>query len=247
MTDHVHNYGGNTKLQVQGMKEAKTAATTVLGTVKTLAGGREIIYCFVTAAITASGVVYGTKPNQANHSNVVVNITASIGAKSVTICAGATAIVRDDYKDGFLLINDAQGEGHAYMIEGHASASSGSGVAVTLKDGLETTLTTASEATLVYSKGNVIALSNISVGTTFTSCQAGVSLITAAASSYVWMGKKGPWPAVISGTPALGTTATIDSAGLTQTIATATSSLQTCGRFMTTAATTEYAMVDFDL
>ena len=245
MVDRVHHQGGPGKVSVQGMKEAKTAATTVLGDVKQLSQGREIIYCFVTAAITASGQVYGTKPNQANHSNVVVAATASIGAKEVTICAGATAIVADDYKDGFLLVNDATGEGHAYMIERHASASSGTGITVYLKDGLEVALVTTSETCLCYNKGHVISAHGLSGTITSTPC--GVTLITAAASSYVWLGKKGPWPCINGNTASVcGEEAYIGSAGVT-VLTTAATTFHRVGRFLTTAAATEYVMVDVDL
>lgn len=244
MVDYVHHYGGDPKVSTQGMKEARTAASTILGTCKPLQQGREIIYCFVTAAITGNGIVYGTKPNQANHSNQPVAVTASIGDTEVTICAGATAIAKDEYKDGFLLVNDAAGEGHAYMIQGHASASSGSGIKVYLKDGVEVALTTASEVTLCYNKGYVIPIGNLS--STVTAVPCGVSLITAAASRYVWMGKKGPWPCVGGATPVCGEDCYISSAGVSELLTGATT-FHRVGRFLTTAAATEFVMVDVDL
>ena len=244
MVDRVHHQGGPGKVSVQGMKEAKTAATTILGDVKQLSQGREIVYCFVTAAITGAGIIYGTKPNQANHSNVVVRTTASINTNAVTICAGATAIVADDYKDGWLLVNDSTGEGHAYMIDRHASASSGTGVTVYLKDKLEVALTTASEVTLVYNIGNVQRAKNSAA---VTACPRGVSLITAAASSYVWMGKSGPWPCVCEGTPRPGAEASLSSAGVTCIASAVTTASVVVGFFMTTAAASEFTMVDLKL
>ena len=246
MVDRVHHQGGAGKVSTQGMREWKTAAQTIIGDTKELSQGRMIIYCRVTAGQTAIGTIYGTKPNQANHSNVVVAVTASIGAKQVTICAGATAIVADDYQDGWLLVNDAVGEGYCYMIDRHASAASGSGVTVYLKDGLEVALTTASQVTLCYSRGHVIPISTLSG--TVTAAPAGVNLCvcTATQTTYQWMGMRGPWPARAGATPVVAEDCYISSAGVSELL-TASTTFVRIGQFLTTAAATEHVMVNFQL
>jgi hypothetical protein len=229
------------------MREWKTAAQTILGDIKELSQGRSMIYCMVTAGQTATnGVVYGTKPNQALHSNVFVNSAAAVGAKEVLICAGATAIAKDEYKDGFLLINDAAGEGYSYMIERHASAASGTGIRVYLKDGVEVALTTASQATLCYNRGCVIPISTLSG--TVTATPAGVQLVqsTATQTTYQWMGKTGPWATIAGNAPTAGEDAYLCSAGVSVRETAGTSYFRV-GRFLTTAAATEYVMVDFSL
>lgn len=245
MTDRVHNYGGPGKVSRQGMKVTKTAPTTWVGDIKPLAMGREMIYCYVTAAVSGAGIVYGTPPNVAGHSNNVVKLTASIGATEVTMCAVTTAIAKDQYKDGFLLVNDGVGEGQAYMIQGHQSAAANSGTLVVLKDGLEFALTTASEVTLVPNKGNrVIPIGSLSGTVTAMPCA--ISIITAAAGSYLWMGKCGPWPCMAGATPVAGEDAYVSSAGV-DVLSTAATTFHRVGKFMTTAAATEFVMVDVQL
>jgi len=61
--------------------------------------------------------------------------TASVGDKSVTVTVGGTAATEDQYKDGYLYVNDGTGQGHNYKIRQHdAIDSSGSG-AINLYDG----------------------------------------------------------------------------------------------------------------
>ena len=70
--------------------------------------------------------------------------TAAAGATSVTVTLGATAATEDQYKDGFLYINDgATGEGHVYKIKSNAVGASGGTCVLTLdeEDGLVTALT----------------------------------------------------------------------------------------------------------
>jgi hypothetical protein len=251
MVDRVHHQGGSGKVSVQGMREWKTAATTVLGDTKELSQGRVMIYCKVTAAVTSVGTIYGTKAQEANHSNVVCATAAAVGAKEVIICCGATATPADEYADGFLLVNDAAGEGYTYMIERHASAASGSGFTVYLKDGIEVALTTASQVTLCVNRGCVIPASTISAGTVLTSAPTGVCLCTqtVAQTTYMWMGMRGPW-ATIAGNPTPinpGIEVAVGSAGVIAVVGTATSSMVTVGKCITTAAATENILVNFTL
>jgi hypothetical protein len=249
MVDYVHTYGGNTKTQRQGIREIKTAATTTLGDVKPLGLGREVIYAKVSsAAAIAAGHVVLAPAQVANHSNVVVNITASIGATSVTICAGATAITRDQYKDGFLLVNDAVGEGYSYVIEGHASASSGSGVEITLKDGLEVALTTASEVTLVSNPCMNVVEGFASAALTAQPIGVTLGSVAATDASYVYLGKRGMWPTVVGSSCATGADAYLSSGGVTEKVTANTTANQAyLGSFGSTAAATEYCMVNFKL
>ena len=61
--------------------------------------------------------------------------TASAGDKSVTVTVGGTAATEDQYKDGYMYVNDGTGEGHIYKIRQHdAINSSGSG-SINLYDG----------------------------------------------------------------------------------------------------------------
>lgn len=84
-----------------------------------------------------------------NHVNMAVAAAAAVGDKSVTVTLGATLATADQYADGFLVINDAAGEGIAYRVAGHPAADSAASLVVTLAEPLKVALTTSSEASLV--------------------------------------------------------------------------------------------------
>jgi len=237
--------GSGSKVSTQGIREVKTADQTIPGTVKALAYGREVVYCrYAATAIATAKIVQG--PAQvANHSNIAVAVTASIGAKKVSVTLGATALTAEQYQYGQLLVNDAQGEGYTYMVDSHGSAAASGTAVIRLKDGLETTLTTASEVTLVPNQYNGVFIPDSGGNTADV---VGVTLISGAASVYAWLGKCGPWGVTVQGTPAHGGEVVVGTAP--GTVAPITSAVNTnirLGRIITTAASTEQIVVNFKL
>jgi hypothetical protein len=243
MTDRVLNEGGHSKISVQGIREAKTAATTIVGSVKPLAYGKEVVYAFVTAAISAGSLVQGTAA-VANH-NARPAMTASVGATEVTIVMGATSAAEDIYKDGILLVTCGTGTGYSYMIDSHPAFAASSSAKITLKDGLETTLDTTSITILLKNKYNGCT---IAASAAMTGQWAGVTLCSAAASSYVYLGKKGEWPAKVEGTWIVGQMLTYGSAdGSVAPYGTATTTNIIVGVARSTPSTSGWGICDFDL
>jgi len=191
--DRVNSYeGGVGKVIAQGMRNQLSAAVTTLGTIRQLAGGREIVYAKVgAAAISAAHVMNGVAPT-ANHCTIAVAATASVGAKRFTVTLGATAAAADAYKDGFVVIQSGTGVGYSYMIDYHLSCAASGNLVLNLKDGLETTLLATTRASLVANKYN-----GVIAATAGATVPVGVSLCTASAGYYVWLGKRGPWPVVV--------------------------------------------------
>jgi hypothetical protein len=188
--DRVNSYeGGVGKVIAQGMRLQVSAAVTTLGTIRQLAGGREIVYAKVgAAAISAAHVMAGPLP-VANHCNCAPAATASVGAKRFTVTLGATAAAKDLYKDGFVVVQSGTGLGYSYMIDYHLSCAASGNLVLNLKDELETTLLTTTDVALVKNKYNGVVAATAGATT-----PVGVSLCTASANYFVWLGKRGPWP-----------------------------------------------------
>lgn len=252
MVDRVHNYGGNTKMQVMGIREAKTATGTSqeygkLGDVKPLGMGKEVVFAQIGAAAIAAGLLCQGPAVVANHQNRAVAITASIGATEVTLSLGATSAAQDLYADGVLIVTCGTGSDYSYMIQGHnAWAASNTAAVVILKDALELALTTASICSLVQNpyKG-VVVTGDCAL---LTGKIVGVTLVSAAASSFVYLGKKGEWPckaiaANLVGGPAFHTTACTTGA-VGPNVA---GSDELVGVFTQTAVAGSKALVDFRL
>lgn len=192
--DFVNSYEGSVgKVIAQGMRVAKSADQTTLGTIRSLAAGREIVYAKVGAsAISAAHVMNGPTAT-AGLSAIVVGATASVGAKVVNLYNTA-AITKDQFKDGFLVVVSGTGIGYSYMVDYHLSAAATDlSININLKDGLETTLTTTSITALIPNKYNGI----VACPADGAAPPVGVSLCTASAAYFVWLGKRGQFPVAV--------------------------------------------------
>ena len=80
--------------------------------------------------------------------NKTIARTYAIGATEIIFDAGGT-IVADAYKDGWLTINDATGEGYSYNVAGNSGVTGAGEITVYLKEPIKTALTIdVSEGTL---------------------------------------------------------------------------------------------------
>ena len=117
--------------------DEKATGTTQLHALSTrmvLPDGRVYYYGQTDGAQTA-GAICQSAVGVANHDMDLATNTASAGDKSVTVTVGGTAATEDQYKDGYMYVNDGTGEGHIYKIRQHdAINSSGSG-SINLYDG----------------------------------------------------------------------------------------------------------------
>lgn len=182
-------------LFVQSLFDISATEKERVGTVRKLEDGREFVYAKAGAVALVQGNLLQSAAPVANHTNIAVQAAAAVGDKVVNVTLGATAVVADYYKDGFLNINDAAGEGTSYKIKGH-KANAGSGtLVVQLYDAVRVALTTSSEATLVCNPAaNVIQCP----ATTLTGAPAGVAIQAVTALYYFWMQVKGPSSVLIS-------------------------------------------------
>lgn len=168
-----------------------TSLETLIGTRWDLSDGREVIMVRAGDAV-AAGKLYQDAAIVANHQNCAVTAyqaysnNGNVPAK-VTLTLGATAATANQYRGGFLVVNDNNGEGQTLRIASHPAADSAASLAVTLEDGATVAITTASEVSLIPPHGKDVIINP----TTPTGAVVGVGLYTIAAASYGFLTAKG--------------------------------------------------------
>src|SRR3990167_7358004 len=121
--------------------------------------------------------------NFANHINQVVGDAAAVNDMFINIDSGNTAALVNGYADGFIVINDAAGEGIAYHVGGHAAWSgNATSVRINLTEPVEVALTAdTSEVSLHSIWRNVIQNP-----TTATNTAVGVADFAYAINDFFW-------------------------------------------------------------
>lgn len=76
----------------------------------------------------------------ANHLNRAATVAVAVGTFEVQVTLGATAATVDQYKDGYLTVNDATGEGISYLVEGNSAAASSGTLYVQLAEPIKVAL-----------------------------------------------------------------------------------------------------------
>lgn len=180
-----------------------------LGTVALSRDGRVFRYSTAGgAALVAGNVIQGAAPI-ANHLALTAVIEA-IGAGSIqdpiTVTPGATAGAANLYAEGMLCISDGTGVGYAYRIGGHAAITASTAFNLFLDP--DDRITVALDATSRYGLHHNPFKNVIIAATTVTAPVVGgaVSVLAAntTAQNYGWLQTRGPFPALINGTPGVG-------------------------------------------
>ena len=83
----------------------------------------------------AQGKVVMQAAGVANHDMDLVTAAAAQDATSITVTLGGTAATLDQYKNGYIYVNDGPGEGQSFAIAGHPAANSSATLALRLEDG----------------------------------------------------------------------------------------------------------------
>jgi hypothetical protein len=171
-------------------KEMGSAQLHPLGTKGLGVDSRVYKYGLAGAVNIAAGTICQAALGIGHHdSDLVVTAAGAVGAKSVALTLGATAATKDQYKDGYLFVNDGAGEGHVYKIRQHdAIAASGSGtINLYDGDGLAEAITTSSEVGLMqHEMGGVLV-----AATTVTGGIVGIAATEITAAYYGWWQTEG--------------------------------------------------------
>ena len=109
--------------------------------------GRTFRWAFSGGIIPAGHVVQTAAAVAADDKDVPVAAAAAVGALTVTITAQGT-ITANLYQDGYLYVNDVDGEGHLYAIKSHPAGTGSASLVITLWEPIREALTTSSEVGL---------------------------------------------------------------------------------------------------
>jgi hypothetical protein len=181
-------------------KVTTTAQKQKLGT-RMQIGDREFVYASTGEAITVGKLVMGGAGTAAHQVDLAVS-AASAGATTVTL-SGSLSIAKDLYKDGWLIFNDVEEEGHIYRVKGNTLVSSATGCVVTIdeEDGLVTAITTSQQVGLYENPYKDVEAHDAN---DVDHAPLGWTCVDIASGSYGWLCVKGFTSALIDGTPAAG-------------------------------------------
>jgi hypothetical protein len=139
--------------------DEKVQGTTKLhpvGTRMVLPDGRVYYYASnSTTEIGTAGQVVDGRAAEGNHDmDLAPTATQSVGDRTVSLEVPTTDLKLNEYADGYLIFNDATGEGEVYRIASHPAhdASDDNTAVFTLDEGngIRSAITTSTEAQLIF-------------------------------------------------------------------------------------------------
>jgi hypothetical protein len=184
----------------QGLYEESSVQMMDLGAKVVENDGSEYRYVKAGALALVAGRLYDGSATVANHTNINVQAAAVAGATSVSVTLGATAATANQYADGWMIVNDFDGEGFTYRIVSHAS-NAGSGTLVLTLDPetpIVTAFTTNSQVTLIANQYNGVVIHAQSE----TGIPVGVAMKQITALYYGWIKTRGVVSVLSDGSPA---------------------------------------------
>jgi hypothetical protein len=206
----------------QGIYEQSATKKETLGKLRFTEDGRAFRYAKNGGVALTMGQALYMAECTANHiKQVNTGYTMALGATSVTLLVGATAVTANMYDDGYLQIYDgaAAAVGQNLLISSHGISAAGSeGVNFVLKEGIIKACIATDTYSLIPNPWNgVLASAALAHGF------AGVSIIPVTASYYCWVQTGGLCNVLNQGGTALGTmvnlsataSATLTSVGFT--------------------------------
>jgi len=107
----------------QGVYDITTSPRLPAGTRGALLDGRVFYYTYNhTATALTNGEVLVTATVTPNHHDQTVNAAADFtaGSPNVVFNPAGTAIVQEEYQDGYVFLSDGTGEGQIFRIKSHA-------------------------------------------------------------------------------------------------------------------------------
>lgn len=210
-----------------------------LGTLAISKDGRIFRYASAGATDLVAGNIIQSAAPVPNHlaltsaAQAIGDGRGQIGSAAIVVTPGATAGAANLYAEGTLCIDTTPGNGYNYRISGHPAitASVAFNLYLDPDETIQVALTTASRYGLHHNPYKTV----IQSPTTATGLTVGgaVAIITGNGTSenFGWIQTRGPFPALINGTPAVGTAVTISAttAGAVD-VATFTTTVEITGR-----------------
>jgi len=179
-----------------------TSKVAKLGTIMESPDGARYRFALNGAVALAAGRVVQSVVPTANHLNQAVAAATPAGNGTITVTLGATAVVADEYADGYVYINDAGAdvttEGYKYRIKSHPAANASASLVLTLYEDspVKIALTTNSEYTLIRNPFRAVIIHPSPP----TARVVGVAPCAVAANEYFWCQDRGPCAVLTEGT-----------------------------------------------
>jgi hypothetical protein len=181
----------------------------------------------------------------ADHSNMTATATTAAGETAISVETGGTDLTLNQYADGYLWVNDVNGEGQMLRVKSNPAHdhSADPSVVITTYDALATALTTSSQLSLLENPNtNLIVAPAAETGALM-----GATVIDMTADYYGWAVIKGPAALLTVGTLVVGNAA-VRSGGTAGGVAPATDNvLQEVGDVMAVSASTEYSLINMNI
>jgi len=168
--------------------------------------GRRFRYARAGAVAVVPGKLYQAPIPVADHVLQTV-AAAAVGARTVAMTLGGTAVTADQYRDGYLVVDLASntGFGYIYQINAHPAQDASSTFNIPLRSAVQVAIaTTANSVSLVPNNYAGVILSVVA---TPTACCAGVSVKAIPIGQFGWIQIAGNVPVLCTGTMVIGTTA----------------------------------------
>jgi hypothetical protein len=176
---------------------------------------------------------------------------AAVGATSVVLQLGASAVSADQYRDGVVAAELGSGKGYVYPIDAHAPVLSGGIFTIPLKRGIQVQVaidTTANSLSLVAHPLSKVIL----CPTTLTAQPVGVPIVPLAIGAYGWFQVHGLASVLTNGTVVAGNLV-VNSQGTAGAVEAMSATIATTvievpiGRVAHVATSTNYSTIDLNI
>jgi hypothetical protein len=162
------------------------------GTRMMLPDGRIFRYGLANGAIGAGKICQASATIAADDMDVPLASQASVGDKTISVTAAGT-IAEDAYAEGYIYINDSDGEGHIYSVASNEAGTNTNTMVVTLKDGDTVAVATNSTAATTLAGLTFNPYKDFIVYPTTTSGHAvGAPTTSVGDNEYAWLQTWGP-------------------------------------------------------
>ena len=241
-------------------KEMTSGKKHRIGTRMELPDGRVFYYGKSSAAITAGKIGMMGGIDHADHiKDLAVPAAYAAGVSQVTVTNSGVAVTgtgrytgdfttAGTYENGYLFVNDADGQGQCWQIQDHSTA--GASAAITIdfypNDTVRTALTTSSQVGLAENPYAAVAVWDLDA---ILAPVVGIPSCDQTSGYYGWYQVRGPAAVLTNGTFVKGknvmTGSTTDGSG--DVMADDSSAEFLIGGCINVAASTEYSLVDLNI
>ena len=196
------------------------------------------------SAITA-GKLVAHQAQDSNHLNMTATAAVSAGETDISVETGGNDLTLNEYADGYLWVNDVNGEGQTMRVKSNPAHdhSSDPSVVITTYDPLVTALTTSSQLSLIHNPYSQVVVAP----TAEAGAVVGATVIDTTADYYAWFTVAGPQALLTEGTLVLGHNCMRSDSTAGAVEPSSGSTLVNIGQVMAVNATTEYSLVWMNL